>query len=493
MTLIGLITVLVGLYALASGPRGPVVVLILATLLGSAAALLIGSASIQPAHLMLSFVAIGIYIRKREAAQAFRALSVSQPGFWLAIAVAYGVIGGMFLPRILEGASQIIPVGSTGFDDTGSAVPLSPTSGNFTQAVYLVADLLCFVMVRAIASRAEGLAAIANAFVIFAAANIVFAALDFLTFQTGTAWTLDFIRNAQYTFHAEESASGLKRIVGSFLEASSFAHATLGALGFTGTMWLCGRRPALNGTLSVISLVLLALSTSSTGLVGTPAVLLLFYGTLVWRSLTGLGGRSAAAIVVTAPFAVLCIVVVISMSSAARSVLWDYADTLIFSKSTSQSGMERASWNALAWSNFVDSYGLGVGLGTSRASTLVLALLSNLGVPGSLAYAIFVWSSLRAGHSRADAESMDIRLGARYAAIGLLLADLISGALVDQGLTFYIMAAVASSELGQEPARARQRQGAGLLRSPGRLSTVHRGAHGDQSGRPRLASNTAPP
>ena len=472
MTPIGLITFLVGLYALASGPRGPVMALIFATLLGSAAAVLIGSANIQPAHLMLGFVAIGIYIRKREAREAFRALSITQPGFWLAFAIAYGVMGGMFLTRILEGASQIIPVGSSGFDDNTSGVPLGPTSGNFTQAVYLVADLLCFVMVRAIASRAEGLATIANALTIFAAANIAFAAIDFFTFQTGTAWVLDFIRNAQYTFHADESAEGLKRIVGSFLEASAFAHATLGALGFTGTMWLCGRRPLLNGILTLISLILLVLSTSSTGLVGTPAVILLFYGTLIWRSLRGVGGRGTAAVVLIAPFAVLCIIVVIAMSSAATTVIWEYADTLVFSKSTTQSGMERATWNALAWSSFVNSYGLGVGLGTCRASTFILAALSNLGIPGCLSYAIFLSLALRGGRSPADAVSTDIQLSARYAAITLLVADAISGALVDQGLTFYLLAAVASAEVRQKQVRVHTRIDAGVSPTQRRLLTV---------------------
>ena len=462
MTLIGLITVLVGFWALASGPRGLVTALILATLLGSAAALLVGSASIQPAHVLLGFVALGVVTRRREYMEIVRTLSFPQPGFWLACAVAYGIVCGMYLPKILQGTSQIIPVGSTGFEDTGSAVPLGPTSGNFTQAIYLVADLACFLMVRAIASRTAGLVTIASALTIFAIANIGFAFIDLATFQTGTAWTLDFIRNAQYTFHTDESTSGLKRIVGSFLEASSFAHATLGALGFTGTMWLSGHRPLLYGTLSLTSLVLLIMSTSSTGFVGTPALLLIFYLTLFLKAVKGTSRHRDVAILVIAPIAVTCAVFGILMSSAMRTIIWDYADTLVFSKSASQSGLERASWNAFAWSNFIDSYGLGVGLGTDRASTLALAVLSNLGLPGGLAYVMFLLTTLLARRPSADPEATHIQSAARNAAFALLIADVLSGPLVDQGLSFYILAAVASAHVAPERARVRAAGGDAL-------------------------------
>ena len=113
--------------------------------------------------------------------------------------------------------------------------------------------------------------------------NVLFAFLDLVTYATGTQWLLEFIRNAQYSLHIEEQISGLKRIVGSFTEASAFARSTLGALGFTGTLWLCGRRPALTGTLALASLALVVLSTSSTGLAGTLPVLLILYATALLR------------------------------------------------------------------------------------------------------------------------------------------------------------------------------------------------------------------
>ena len=137
--------------------------------------------------------------------------------------------------------------------------PLAPVGGNVTQTIYLIADLACFVTVVGVGAIKGGATTLAKAVVVYAGLNVLFALLDIGTYFTGTAFLLDPIRNAQYTLHLEEEASGLKRIAGSFPETSAFSTATLGALGFTGTLWLYGRWPLLTGLLAVASVVLLVL------------------------------------------------------------------------------------------------------------------------------------------------------------------------------------------------------------------------------------------
>lgn len=61
----------------------------------------------------------------------------------------------------------------------------------------------------------------------------------------------------------------------------------------------------------------------------------------------------------------------------------------------SRFGIERATGNWQAWSNFVDTYGLGVGLGSARASSFPLVVLSNLGLPGGLMFSAFLWRLVR--------------------------------------------------------------------------------------------------
>ncbi len=130
---IGLLTFIIGIICLQLGYRATAATLVVATLLGSAAAILIGTANIQPAHLLLGFAAATTLTRRLEAARAATAISFPEPGFWLMCVVIYGLVSGFVMPRLLEESMLIIPLGTSGYADTGSTVPLGPTSGNLTQ------------------------------------------------------------------------------------------------------------------------------------------------------------------------------------------------------------------------------------------------------------------------------------------------------------------------------------------------------------------------
>jgi hypothetical protein len=443
---IGLLTIIVGLLCLQLGYLATATTFVVTTLFGAAAAVLIGSANIQPAHLFLAFVAASALTRRRELAGAVMAIRMPKPGFWLMCLVLYGIITGIVMPRLLAGSTQIIPLGVSEYADTGSTVPLGPVSSNFTQAVYLVADLVCFTMIVAIGSTYAGFAAIAGALVAYAAGNVLFALLDLGTYSTGTQWILEFMRNARYTLHIEEEVSGLKRIVGSFPEASTFAHSTLGALGFTGTLWLCGRRPALTGTLAFLSLALVILSTSSSGLAGTPPVLVILYVTALTRCGVDLSKPFRSAAVLCAPLLVIAAILATQLDDETGKPIRNYLDEVIFNKSTSASGIERASWNTFALQNFFDSYGIGVGLGTVRTSSFPVALLSNVGVPGTIFYLFFITSALGRGRGTPRTFPYDVRLAARNACLGLIIGDIFAAPTVEQGLLFYVLAGLACAE-----------------------------------------------
>jgi hypothetical protein len=441
---IGLLTLIVGIICLQIGFRAMAATIVVAPLFGAAAAVLIGTANIQPAHLLLAFGAATTFTRRRETALAIRATRFPEPGFWLMCLVIYGVLSAFLMPRLLAGTMASIPLGTSEYAETGSTVPLSPTSGNLTQSIYLVGDFACFIMIVAIASTQAGFVTIAGALVAYAAGNVLFALLDIATYNTGTQWLLDFIRNAQYTLHIEEEISGLKRIVGSFTEASAFAHATLGALGFTGTLWLCGRWPAVTGTLALASLALVVLSTSSTGLAGTPPVLLILYATALKR--ISFQPTFSTAALLCAPLAVVAVILAAQLDADVSRPIHDYLDQLIFSKSATSSGIERNSWNTTALQNFFDSYGLGVGLGTVRTSSFPVALLSNVGIPGTIFYVFFAMSAFLRQRGTPRTFPADVRLAARNACLGLAIGDTFSGVTVEQGLFFFVLAGVACAE-----------------------------------------------
>jgi hypothetical protein len=443
------VTIAVGVLCMLLGYRATVAMLVVTTLLGAAATMFIGAANIQPAHLFLGFVAAVALFQRREVSAAIRALSPPRPGFWLVCLVLYGAFSAYLMPRILAGGSLIYPIGTSEYEGAG-LVPLGPVSGNLTQTVYLIADLICFALISAVASTRAGFGAIAGALLAYAAGNVLFALLDLGTYATGTQGILELIRNARYTLHHEEEIRGLKRIVGSFTEASSFAGATLAAFGFTGTMWLCGRRPVWTGTLALASFALLILSTSSTGLLAAPIVLIILYMTAFGRCGLHRSARVSAIAVLSTPPIVVIVALVVLLNEKTFATIHDYVDVLILSKSSSDSGIERGSWNAAALQNFVDSWGFGVGLGTARTSSFALAILSHVGIPGAILFSLFTVTALLHRRGTPRTFPSDIRLAARNGCFSIMLGSVASGSTLDLGLLFFVLAGVACAEPERE-------------------------------------------
>jgi hypothetical protein len=99
---------------------------------------------------------------------------------------------------------------------------------------------------------------------------------------------------------------------------------------------------------------------------------------------------------------------------------------------------------------FFGSYGLGVGLGTVRTSSFPVALLSNVGVPGTIFYLFFVVSAFVRRRGIPRTFPSDVRLAARNACLGLIIGATFAGTTLEQGLMFYVLAAMACAEPERE-------------------------------------------
>jgi len=451
---IGILTLGLGFICLSMGHERGVVVFITLTVLGSAAAILVGSANVQPAHLFLLFLSISTFSHPKRVSMAVRALRCPQPGFWLACLVFYGIATGYFAPRLLARMSEIVPLGAPYFPSTDGISPLGPVSSNFTQAVYLSADLLAFLLVSAIAATKSGFRAVVIGLMAFAFANAAFGLLDMVTHGTSGQDLFAFIRNAQYTFHENEEVAGIRRVVGSWPEASALAGISLGPLGFTGTMLICGRLRLWSSVLFATSVFLVLRSTSSAGLVALPICLLLLYLTALSRSGAGVGKSTSNGIVLLTPLALIVAGLILALDEALYWRIYDYVDLLLFSKATSDSGLTRSAWNYYGYRNFLDSFGLGVGLGTVRTSSFLVALLANVGIPGTLFFGLFTMMSLMKKRDSVATFESDSRAASRNGCLCLLVGAFIVGPTVDLGLLFFVFAGLVSSSIQDDPIAA---------------------------------------
>jgi hypothetical protein len=173
-------------------------------------------------------------------------------------------------------------------------------------------------------------------------------------------------------------------------------------------------------------------------------VLLILYVTALKR--ISFRPTFSTAALLCAPLAVVAVILAAQLDADVSRPIHDYLDQLIFSKSATSSGIERNSWNTTALQNFFDSYGIGVGLGTVRTSSFPVALLSNVGIPGTIFYVLFAMSAFLRRRGTPRTFPADVRLAARNACLGLIIGDTFSGVTVEQGLFFYALAAVACAE-----------------------------------------------
>ena len=416
----------------------------ISSLLGSSAAAILtfmGGANVQPAHLMLGFLTLGLMTQARRREK----FEMPREGVWLSLAVGYGVLGAFFLPRLFAGETYINAIGVTEFGFASIPIPLGPTSGNITQSVYFVGNLVCFLVSYAFARSPGNIRVACNAYMTYCVLNVGFALVDLATYATGTAFLLDFIRNATYTLHLDTEIDGLKRIVGSFTETSSFSYASIACLGFMGRLWLGGVAPALTLTISLATIALLILSTSTTAYVALPIMLCFLLMTGGFRLLNSKTNATTLLFVVMTPLLAILALTTILLIPSVSDALYNFIDMSILRKGTSASGIERTQWNVFAFQNFIETYGLGAGVGSVRASSFVIAVLANLGVIGGGAYLMFIILVVSGQKAPRETYNGAVQAAAQTACVGMLIAATISGALIDLGLTFFILAGLATA------------------------------------------------
>lgn len=447
--LIGFLFAAAGAYAMFNYTRLAIYILCFSTLFGAAAALKlesVGGASIQPFHFMLVFIVAIVSLRPTLLTVSLSSLQYPGPGFWLLLFTAYGTLTAVFLPRLFESATVVYSIarGSELHRIVSSA--LAPTSSNFTQSIYMLGNLTCFAIVSAIA-RLGGMVLFAKALIVTAIGCLAFAVADFVTYKTGTADLLSVIRNANYRMLDDGDIAGFKRIVGSFSEAGVFGYVTLALFSFVVVLVLEGYPQRTLPLLAAALLVALLLCTSTTAYVASAATFLLLLILCLIRVVRRTASfRHLGFVSICIGLIPLAVMMVLLTPQIAQSI-GDLLSVVLANKLETQSGEERMRWNAQALISFLDTSGLGAGLGSIRASSFVIALLANIGIVGALLFVVFMASLIKYHLRRRGASPMEkaVGLAALVSSISQLFAASISAGSVDLGPLFTLTTGLAAA------------------------------------------------
>lgn len=419
----------------------------------------------------------------RDGLQFFltSALRVNRMGllflFWLV-----AILTTIFMPKIFANDVLVIEIR----DVVAGAVPLRATPQNITQLVYLsISIMAAFTFAKILRSRVDRQYALQA--MVFGGAVVVGTGLvDWAAHLAGAQWVLEPFRTASYALITELEVMGSKRVVGLMPEASSYGGLCLGFL----SMLIFFRRAIVDpNTRNIYAPVVIAgllgclyLSTSSGAYLGLGVLVIVTTAEALLRAFsTGKSGKLYRQDLLGEATVVLAIVVVLGITFLLRPAVLEpvfaLVDRMVLQKADSGSFEERGMWRTVALDALWATNGLGVGLGSTRASSSLVAIFSNTGILGGLLYYGFVLQTMLRKASHLNWEGQVIVSAFRFSFIPPFVVGMMVGGTDFGGLGafgFGIVVAVLFSRSGMA-ARA-----AAGSRQHG--SELHRGQRGPVSG-----------
>ena len=340
------------------------------------------------------------------------------------VLTSISLAGAVVLPRLFAG----IPVMSPRLS-VDAVAPLVGSASNLGQAAYLLVNV---TLLWHVAQRRDAPEVARDAVAAFriAGAIVVFFGL----YQLASAWTgIPFpddllYSNEQFVMQHGTAILDMPRICSTFTEPAGMAVFLLGFLAFgiaaptAPPVRFQHLRTAGRLILIALTVFILVMSTSSTayiGLAGLTAWTL--FRVLVLPCWTGRWSLTAIGFSVGA-------VAIVASAVMLDGTLHDAIEKTVFEKNDSDSYSERSDADQFAYQLDGSTWGLGVGLGSNRASGFLPSLLSTIGIYGTATFALLIFQALRPLPVKAEigGDDASAKAALSMALLGIIGAKLIS-------------------------------------------------------------------
>jgi hypothetical protein len=326
--------------------------------------------------------------------------------YWMIAFLSVAAVS-LVMPILINGSLEI----ASPFFGDNTETPLVLSSHNITQVLYLIFGGLVAICVAHAnlddESREETERIILYSGIFLACWGI----LQFFCNVTGLPYP-DFLLNNS----GSESGKGFKealeigihRVSSAAVEPSVLAQALLTLLPLTLPAWLkrgfvfSRRRDRLVARLFII---VLFLSTSSAAYVGL-AILALTY--VVYSVRTGSFSRTKAVFVFGSVGILATAVVAVAFVSV--PFVSEFVNSVLLSKASSGSGIERAMTISLAFGYFQKYPILGIGWGSATSHDVIVKLLSNVGVVGTVVFFCAIFSIVRSNWQKISSRNSPLEL-----------------------------------------------------------------------------------
>jgi hypothetical protein len=314
--------------------------------------------------------------------------------------MVFAIVSSVLVPLLFAGMYQT----ALSMDISG-IVALEWGRMNVTQSVYLVVLVVFATLVSCeLTGHRDSIRGAVNAFILCGYLAALIAAYQLIGdrfdwyFPVKLLYSRPEARSLELTVRQFQIGGiTIRQIFGSFSEPSTLAQFMLGAVFGSGYWWLRGGAPQRVKGLAIVSLATLLATVSSTAYVGlaVSGILLLAY--------LAMSGRLRAAVV--AFFIIVTLATAMLMAfgeqelAGFRTLAGNVLDMVLFAKRDSISFQVRWLVDSVALDGFIGTYGLGLGWGSTRGSSLLIHLLGNTGVIGIFFLTWFAWNIRRQLHA----------------------------------------------------------------------------------------------
>ena len=354
---------------------------VVCSVFGGAAIVKLGGLAVSPYYFTLMLIAARCAILPVTMANMFgRVDTVRRVMACAAVLLVIGLGSALLLPRVFAG----VPVLSPRLDADYEA-PLAFSNSNLGQGVYLVLNVGLLWYAAQTCRTAEAAKGVVRAFYIAAVIVIGFAAYQLLSSLTGLPFPDDLLySNDSFVMQNGTAILDMPRICATYTEPAglaSFLVPTVLLMAGLAELPTAGWREV---TLLIGSIAFCVLSTSSTAYLGLAGITA--WAVCRYVFLPAMHGRGNA----KAAVAVLVLIVAAIVTVAASAQLQEVLRVMVFEKNQTSSYEQRSFADSHSMDLARKTFGLGVGLGSNRASSFVPSMLSTIGVYGLAALGALV-------------------------------------------------------------------------------------------------------
>lgn len=418
-------------------------ILMLVGILPAAAVLVLGGLGVQPtmvpALAFMSFVLLQWVLGVRYPGDR----PVMALCFPFIMVVTWTLMASFIMPRLFMNVVMVWPQKT---DAVGGRVLLTPSFGNISQDMYLIINVMFLVMAARFLTRSDiRIEKLYGAFLLSGWCVVAICVWQFAHRVAGVPFAEKFFySNPGWAVLDTQVAGPVPRINASFSEPAACA-SFLGEILFS-SVWIVlqGYSVMWARWLVPASALALACTTSTTGFITVGAEICLLPVAAIATGAHRVLGNITRFMLIGAAISGCGILVLVTVAPqvvpAAKFVYQSTAE-----KKDSQSYQDRSQVDHDSMSLVGETYGLGVGWGSNRASSLMPGLLSTIGLVGVLGLLVFDWklwrAALRARNAIPPGPERMVIEGVIPAIVGRLIAACLSSPTVGF-LDFYLLIAM---------------------------------------------------